>query len=298
MNIQHLRYFLKVMETGSISRAAGLLGVTQPTLSVALKRIEQEFGARLFAPDGRGIRPLAGAKLLEDRVRLAVRVLSEAKRNLTGSAPAALKIGLLQSLAENWLPRLGNAWDGPVAIVEALSDELEKQVRGGAIDLALTALSPGERLPHRVLFHEPYMLFVGPMHLFAGRRTVGLAELDRQPFVLRQCCERLGSGRRLLDAALVRFKVVAKTRQEATAAALVAAGVGCTLAPKSWFRPGLRAVKVEGLSLERTVGLIWKTKANEGRAAGIARNLGPSMTSDTPVPGAGRLRDGSHLRTL
>jgi len=142
MNIQHLRYFLKVMETGSISRAAGLLGVTQPTLSVALKRIEQEFGARLFAPDGRGIRPLAGAKLLEDRVRLAVRVLSEAKRDLTGSAPAALKIGLLQSLAENWLPRLGNAWDGPVAIVEALSDELEKQVRGGAIDLARSLRCP------------------------------------------------------------------------------------------------------------------------------------------------------------
>jgi DNA-binding transcriptional LysR family regulator len=296
MNLQHLRYFLKVMETGSVSRAADLLGLTQPTLSLALKRVEQEFGVRLFAPDGRGIRPLASAKLLEDRVRLAVRVLSEAKRDLSGSAPAALNIGILPSLAENWLPRLGNAWDGPVAIVEALSDELEKQVKGGAVDLALTALSPGERLPRRVLFHEPYMLFVGAMHLFAGRRTVGLAELDRQPFVLRQCCERLGSGRRLFEQAHVRFKVVAKTRQEATAAALVAAGVGCTLAPKSWLHPDLRAVKVEGLSLGRTVGLMWKTKANEGRVAGIARSLEASMISDTPVRRSGRLRDGSRVR--
>jgi DNA-binding transcriptional LysR family regulator len=271
MNVQHLRYFLKVMETGSISRAAGLLGVTQPTLSVALKRIEQEFGARLFAPDGRGIRPLAAAKLLEDRVRLAVRVLSEAKRELTGSAPAALKIGLLQSLAENWLPRLGNAWDGPVAIVEALSDDLEKQVSNGTVDVALTALPIRTALSRRVLLREPYLLFVGPMHEFAGRRAVSLNELDQQPFVLRQCCERLGTGRRLLDAAGVRFRVVAKTRQEATAAALVAAGVGCTLAPKSWLRPGLRAIKVDGLSLERTVGLMWKTKANQGRAAGIAK---------------------------
>jgi DNA-binding transcriptional LysR family regulator len=277
MNIQHLRYFLKVMETGSISRAAGLLGVTQPTLSVALRRIEQEFGARLFVPDGRGIRPLADAKLLEDRVRMAVGVLSEAKRELTGTAPAALKIGLLQSLAENWVSRLGTAWDGPVAIVEALSDELEKHLKGGTVDLALTALSTSERSPHKVLFREPYMLFVGPVHVFAGKRTVSPAELNGQPFVLRQCCERLGSGRRLLDAAHVRFKVVAKTRQEATAAALVAAGVGCTFAPKSWLRPGLRAVKVEGISLERTVGLVWKTKANEGRAASIAANLLASM---------------------
>ena len=71
MNVQHLRYFLKVMETGSISRAAGLLGVTQPTLSVALKRIEQEFGARLFAPDGRGIRPLVPASGFRDSTLLA-----------------------------------------------------------------------------------------------------------------------------------------------------------------------------------------------------------------------------------
>ena len=286
MNIQHLRYFLTVMETSSISRAAGLLGVTQPTLSVALKRIESEFGTRLFAPDGRGIRPLPDARLLEESVRLAVRVLSDAKRDLSGVAPAALKIGILQSLAESWLPRLASAWNGPVAIVEALSDELDKQVRGGALDLALTALSPNDRSPHKVLSHEPYMLFVGVMHLFAGRRTIGLAELDRQPFVLRQCCELLGSGRRVLDAANVRFEVVAKTRQEATAAALVAAGVGCTLAPRSWLRPGLRAVKVEGLSLERTVGLMWKTQVNERRAAGIAKNLKASMTSSSQVKGA------------
>jgi DNA-binding transcriptional LysR family regulator len=279
MNIQHLHYFLKVMETGSLSRAAGLLGVTQPTLSIAIKRIEHEFGARMFAADGRGIRPLAAANLLEDRVRLAIGVLSEVKRDLAGTAPPTLKIGLSQSLAENWVSRLGIASGGPFAIIEALSDELEKQLRSGALDLALTVLSPGDRLPHKVLFHEPYMLFVGSTHLFAGRRTISLEELDQQPFILRQSCERLGSGRRVLDAAHVRFKVVAQTRQEATAAALVVAGVGCTLAPRSWLRPGLRAVKVEGLSLARTVGLVWKTKDNERRAGGIAKNLQASMTS-------------------
>jgi len=273
MNIRHLRYFLMVMETGSVSRAASVLGVTQPTLSIALKRLEQEFGTRLFAPDGRGIRPLAGAKQLEARARLAVRVLSEAKRDLTGIASVTLKIGLLQSLAENWLPALGNAWDGPVEIVEALADELERQVRGGALDMALTALPASWRLPHKLLFHEPYMLFVGPMHIFAGRQTVSLTDLDQQPFVLRQCCEKLGTGRRLLDEARVRFKVIARARQEATAAALVSSGVGCTLAPRSWHRPGMHAVRVAGLPLERTVALIWRAKANAEKAASIARKL-------------------------
>lgn len=283
MNIRHLRYFLMVMETGSVSRAASILGVTQPTLSIALKGLEQEFGTRLFAPDGRGIRPLAGAKQLEVRVRLAVRILSEARRDLTGIGSAALKIGLLQSLAENWLPGLRSAWDGPIEIVEALSDELERQVKGGAVDMALTALPASWRLPHRLLFREPYMLFVGPTHLLAGRRTVSLAELDQQPFVLRQCCEKLGTGRRLLDAAHVRFKVIARARQEATAAALVSSGVGCTLAPRSWHRPGMQAVKVAGLPLERTVALIWRTKANADMAADIARKLEARTVAVLPV---------------
>jgi DNA-binding transcriptional LysR family regulator len=273
MNVQHLRYFLTVMETGSVSRAADAMGVTQPTLSVALKRLEQEFGVRLFARDGRGIRPLPGAKLLEEKVRQAVRALSNAKQELKGIVSAGLKIGVLQSLADVWIPRLISAWDGPIEIVEALSDDLEKQVSSGTLSIALTALPIRAALSHRVLLHEPYVLFVGPMHEFAGRRTVSLSELDQQPLVLRQCCERLGTARRLLDAAGVRFRVVAKTRQEATAAALVSAGVGCTLAPKSWQRPGMQVVNVTGLPFERAIALTWKTKANTRLAANIAKGL-------------------------
>jgi len=273
MNIRHLRYFLTVMETGSISRAADALGVTQPTLSIAVRRLEQEFGVRLFARDGRGIRPLRGAKLLEEKVRLAVRVLSNAKQELSGVVQARLKLGLLQSLAEVWILRLLSACDGPVEIVEALSDDLEKQVSSGTIGVALTALPIRGALPHRVLFREPYLLFVGHMHEFAGRRAVLLSELDQQPFVLRQCCEKLGTGRRLLDGAGVRFRVVAKTKQEASAAALVSAGVGCTLAPKSWHRPGMQAINVTGLPLERAIALIWKEKANAGLAAKIGKRL-------------------------
>jgi len=246
---------------------------TDTTLSVALKRLEQEFGVRLFTREGRGIRPLRAAKLLEEKVRQAVRALSNAKQDLNGIVSPGLKIGLLQSLADVWIPRLISTLDGPIEIVEALSDDLEKQVSGGTVSVALTALPIRAALSHRVLLHEPYVLFVGPMHEFAGRRTVSLSELDKQPFVLRQCCERLGTGRRLLDAAGVRFRVVAKTRQEATAAALVGAGIGCTLAPKSWHRPGMRVVNVTGLSFERAIVLTWKTKSNKRLAANIAKGL-------------------------
>jgi DNA-binding transcriptional LysR family regulator len=126
----------------------------------------------------------------------------------------------------------------------------------------------------KVLLREPYVLFVGPMHPFAGRRSVPIAELDGQSFVLRQSCERLGNGRRVLQVAGVHLKVVAKTTQEATAAALVVADVGCTLAPRSWHCPGAYRADVDGLALERAVILAWKaSNAHAGAMAGAARRL-------------------------
>jgi DNA-binding transcriptional LysR family regulator len=210
-----------------------------------------------------------------------VRALAEARQDLGGAAAAKLRIGLLPSLAEAWLPRLVRAWEGPVEIVEALADELEKLVTDGALDVAL----PVRRgLSHCSVACEPYMLFVGPAHVFAGRRSVAVSELDRQPFILRQCCERLGTGRRLLATAQVRVTLVAKVRQEATAAALVALGVGATLAPTSWQRPGLHAVSVSGLALQRAVAVIWKNPPLAKSAAGIARKLATQAGAPVPNP--------------
>jgi len=277
MNVQHLRYFLMVMQTGSVSRAADQLGVTQPTLSLALKGVERDFGARLFAPDGRGIRALPDAKRLEAKVRLALQMLSEAKRELSGPTPAALKLGVLPSLSQAWLPAMIRAADRALDIVEAPGDELEKLIADGALDLALATGPQRHGLSRKVLLREPYQLFVGADHEWSGRRSVALSELGQRPFVLRQGCEQLGTGRRLLAAAGVRFRIVAKTRQESTASMLVAANLGCTLAPASWGNATLRGLDVTGLKLERSVALLWKQAAGAKAAELLAARLSPQF---------------------
>ncbi len=259
MNVQHLRYFLAMMETGSVSRAAERIGITQPTLSVALKRLENEFGVQLFAADGRGLRALPSAKRLEQYARMAVRALSEAKRDLDKGASDRLRIGLLPSLSPGWLTAMVKAWDGPIQIVEASVEELQEKISRESLDIGLTALPDQPNSPHHVILREPFKLFTGNTHELAGQRTVALTALNQQPFVLRQSCERTGMGRRLAEVARIRFKVVAKTKQEATAAALVAAGLGCTLAPRSWGFSGLNSLEVTGLQLDRSIGLLWKT---------------------------------------
>lgn len=276
MNVQHLHYFLAVMGTGSVSRAAAELGVTQPTLSQAMKRLEQEFGASLFAPDGRGIRATSKARRLEASVRAALQSLAEAKRELAGDAPAPLKVGVLPTLPAALLPALIQAHDGALDVVEAAADDLETAVAGGVLDLAVS-IEPRRSLRSRTLLRQPFRLFVGPDHQWSGRRSVGLAELDGQPFVLRQRCELLGSGRRLLGAAGVRFRVVAKTQQESTAATLVTANLGCTLAPAGWGGATLGALDVSGLRLERTLALVWRKPEVAKAAAKFAPRLAPQL---------------------
>ena len=259
MNVHHLRYFLAMMETSSVSRAADRIGITQPTLSVALKRLENEFGAPLFAAEGRGLRALPSARRLEQYARIAVRAMSEAKRDLDSGASNRLRVGLLPSLSPGWLAAVVRAWDGPLQIVEASADELQEQVNRESLDTVLTALPDNPKSPHHVIQREPFKLFTGNTHEFARQRRVALAALNQQPFVLRLSCERTGMGRRLVEVARIRFKVVAKTKQEATAAALVATGLGCTLAPRSWGFSGLNSIEVAGLQLDRRIGLLWKT---------------------------------------
>jgi DNA-binding transcriptional LysR family regulator len=283
MNVQHLQYFLAMMETGSVSRAAERIGITQPTLSVALKRLEKQFGVRLFAADGRGLRALPSAERLEQYARMAVRAMSEAKRDLDQGASNRLRIGLLPSLSPGWLAAVVRAWHGPLQIMEASAEELQEQVSRESLDIVLTALPDNPKSPHHLMLREPFKLFTSNTHEFARQRTVALAALNQQPFVLRQSCERTGMGRRLVEVAGIRFKVVAKTKQEATAAALVATGIGCTLAPRSWGFPGLNSIEVAGLQLDRRIGLLWKTTKGARGATKMIQALEAQIIS-LPTP--------------
>lgn len=282
MNIRQLRYFLAMMETGSVSRAATLTAVTQPTLSAALKRLEEHFGTKLFVPHGRGLRPLPAARQLETHLRAAVRAISDARSAVTRDASRPLRLGVLPTLAPAWLAPLAKACDSEVHICEAFADELSAQLSSGRLDLALTVLRGSSKLRHKVVAREAYQLFVGPTHEFAGRRRVLLADLQGQPFVVRECCELLGNGRRLLQAAGVKLKVVAKVRQEESAAALVRTGVGVTLAAGNWGEPGVRCIDVSDLALDRTVVIAWKAKEKTKIACAIAARL----EAQTPMTGS------------
>lgn len=137
---QNYEYFLKICDTGNITRAAQAIGISQPSLSHAMQRLEQEEQATLLVRTSKGIQPTAAGQRLELRLRLA---LSAAESGTVDAPGSQVLVGCNQSL----LPILYGALAAPKSIgpfhelrlVHELSRDCAEGVYHGRLDLAIVA---------------------------------------------------------------------------------------------------------------------------------------------------------------
>ncbi len=152
MNLRQLRYFVRVVELGSITRAAEALRIAQPALGLQVKQLEDSLGVQLLARHSRGVEATPAGRLLFDRARAILRQVDDTQRDVAGLGQRmreALSLGLSPSLvallgpdvvqrARLELPEL------ELRLVEELSFTLAEWVEAGRLDLAL-AFDPPER---------------------------------------------------------------------------------------------------------------------------------------------------------
>ena len=153
MEIRDLRYFIASVEAGHLHRAAEQVGRSQPALSKAIKRLEQEFGGKLFQRDGRGLRPTTAGLMLLDHARRLSNGLDDAKRQLSEAAKGSaghVRIGAGPTTAACLLPGIfgeilaelpGLTYEVRVGLGEALRGAL----REGRVDLLIVPLIPTDR---------------------------------------------------------------------------------------------------------------------------------------------------------
>ena len=147
MDVKQVAYFMWVYEERSFSRAARRAQVVQPTLSMQIRKMEEEFGVQLFERRSRGVEPtLAGHKLYERCVPIALNLelaqqeMAEAGRqdSVSGSVrvglPSPLNRGLLSAVL---LPFLERHPDVDVVISEAYTGTVIEWVQNGLVDFAL-----------------------------------------------------------------------------------------------------------------------------------------------------------------
>ena len=247
MTFNELRYIVAVAQERSFGRAAQRCFVSQPALSVAIQKLEEELEAQLFergktevtvTPVGERIVEQA-QKVLEEAAR--IRDIAQAGRNqLVGS----FRLGVIYTVAPYLLPDLIPALNErapqmPLEIEENLTEQLEGALRTGRIDAAIIALPfqpPG--VVADFLYEEPFQVVVPHRHPWAKRRTIRPSELADQHTILLNVghCFR----DQVLDACPElngRDAPVTRTNSLETVRNMVASGLGVSVLPRDALTP-------------------------------------------------------------
>jgi len=193
MEMHQLRYVVAVSRAGNFSRAAEQCHVSQPSLSQQILKLEEELGERLFdrmkraaklTPHGEAFLPRA-VKILEE-VDAARREALDAHSLLRGR----LIIGVLPTIAPYLLPAVLVSFAEKFPGVEIVAHEdttaqLLKLAQAYEIDFALVSRPiQDQRMEVKDLFSEELQLALPPGHPLTRKRTVRLADLEKEPFIV------------------------------------------------------------------------------------------------------------------
>lgn len=250
MELRHLRYFVAVAEAGSITRAAHVVRVAQPSLSRQLRQLEGDVGERLFDRSGRRARLTPAGEVFLPLARDLVGRADRAASLLHGlDAPEQVTLRMVApetTVADVIAPFLAHLpREAPMIDVrEALPSRVQAEVRSGAADLGVTSVPPPHSVASRLIVHFPVWAYVRQDHRWAGRRTITIRELATEKLLV------LGSDhgtRRQLDAAMsdagISYGVAAETNVPQVAQALAAAGRGIAVASDD-TRYGLHGLRI------------------------------------------------------
>ena len=187
-----LRTFVVIVDEGGITRAANRLMRAQPTISSALKRLEDHVGRRLvergggrFAITEHGAVLYREGRKLVDSVEQLGGLLSEADYEVTGSIRIALASFVVFPPFDRMLHEFHRRFPAVTFTFDVMpSVEAIRSVRDGLSSFGICLLShPQRRLKAQVLFRERFGFFCGPTHPLFGRRDVSMAEMHETTYV-------------------------------------------------------------------------------------------------------------------
>jgi DNA-binding transcriptional LysR family regulator len=258
MELRQLRYFVALAETRNFHRAAERLHMSQPPLTVAIRKLEEELGAALFVRGTRGVTltPAGRASLAAARATLdqAERFRETAREGAAGER-GRLRIGFIGSATFELLPRIIPEYRRrypavELVLEEATSVEIVRKLIAGELDVGLVRLPLMEVAAVDTMVIDPDEMHVAlPQGSpFAQARSVRLEALAGEPFILQSGISVLHSVTLNACHAAGFVPVVAQQAPQLSAVlALVRSGLGVALVPSRAARAvpqGVRLVRL------------------------------------------------------
>jgi LysR family transcriptional regulator, hca operon transcriptional activator len=193
MELRHLRYFIAVAETGSLTVAAERrLHTSQPSLSRQIRDLEDEVGAELFSRSARGVELTAAGRAFLDHARLAltqVDAATEAARRAALPSKQVFALGFLTGQEMTWLPRAMQVLRDElpnidVTVSSHYSPDLADALARGKLDLAFLRAEPGFDLDYRVVSREKLIVLMPSDHPLTGRAAIRAEDFKGERFIM------------------------------------------------------------------------------------------------------------------
>ncbi|TDO18656.1 DNA-binding transcriptional LysR family regulator [Mycobacterium sp. BK086] len=245
MDTHRLKYFLRIAEEGSITRAAGVLGIAQPALSRQLQLLEDDLGIALFRRTRRGVELTEAGERLRASTAGPLRQLELAVQ-YAGSPVARLNRNMLLGLLETSVdvlaaPLLGSLTavfpDATFSVATGSTEQLVEAMLKGVVDVAVINPVPDDRVFYRELLAEDLVLVGGPETNLDPAQPLRFVDAVALPLVIPRSSAGIGT---LLQNAALRAKVTVdhRTTTDSVSAmkSLVEAGLVYAMLPPSACR--------------------------------------------------------------
>jgi LysR family hydrogen peroxide-inducible transcriptional activator len=249
MTLTELKYIVAVARAKHFGHAAEACYVAQPTLSVAIKKLEDELGVVLFERGGAevSVTPL-GAQIVAqaERVLEQTAAIKELAKQNKDPLAGPLRLGVIYTIGPYLLPPLvkhviEQVPQMPLILQENFTVRLLEMLRQGELDAAIMALPlPDHGMSMQPLYDEPFVVAMPKQHAWTGRKSILAADLKAETMLL------LGNGHCFRDQVLevcpemARFSSPGNGMQRTfegssleTIRHMVASGIGLTVLPRA-----------------------------------------------------------------
>lgn len=269
MNLRDFEYLVAVADLGHFGKAAEHCNVSQPTLSMQLKKLEDYLGVQLFERNNKQVMITKIGAEIAVRARKILLITSEIKmmaRNAQEPLAGDFTLGAFPTLVPYFLPiivpKIASAMPKlKLFLMEEKTEKLLEKLKSGVLDAALLALPiEDESLEYKEIFSDNFLLAVPANHKLSKRKYINQSEIIGEKLLL------LEEGHCLCSQALEFCSLIGVgERQDFRATSLetlrqmVRAGVGITLIPKIAVREdlGVSYIPIKP-AIARKIAIVWR----------------------------------------
>jgi LysR family transcriptional regulator, nitrogen assimilation regulatory protein len=283
MELRQLRYFVRIVDLGSVSRAAADLYVAQPALSKQIAALEAELKTSLLVRSTRGVTPTDAGLAFYAQAQAVLRQLGRipdevrsAAESPTGTVAVGMPFSTSSIVAPALVAAVRERLPGvTLSITQGVSAHLEGLLANGRLNLSLLfeRERPARHIQERpLLVEELFLVTQKKNEKRKGESTVTLAEAARQQLILPGPAN---TTRRIVEHALAKagqpLRLAAEVDAPWTTKSMVAAGLGAAILSRSALypestTPGLRVQRIVRPSLARALNLCTSQSETLGRA--------------------------------